>query len=63
MIGDAPRTCCAIRKAIRKLRGELCELFTCDKCGRAYRKQGWSWREVSVLDEIADMMKEQEIQR
>lgn len=43
----------------RQLRGELGGLFTCGKCGRAYRKDGWLWREVSVVNEINDMNAQQ----
>lgn len=50
--------CCTLRVFVRFLReggARPGELFTCDKCGRAYRKLLWNWEEVSVVDEIKDM--------
>lgn len=58
MTESAYKSCCALRDLKRfGLRGAPeGTLFTCDRCGCAFRRHWGQWVQVSVADEIKDLM-------
>lgn len=50
------KSCCALRLAIRRFKGEAGARFTCAKCGQSFLRREWRWEPIRTVEDILDMM-------